>query len=173
MLFDVLVLRKGIRSSVVIDPLRECIYFPEADAQLGNIHRREKALYGLFLMEIPGGGINFRMPTSHQQLERYEVRMKSIMIKYRKIYHMFGGEEANAPDITRQEIRLPMISLIKKQLSELKDILYHVEDYMIQRNFFGNYVVGIPASLCFCCGVEKTEIKLLSDSDEWRKISAI
>lgn len=41
-------LRKGVKSSVVIDTLKEQIYFPEADVKLEKIHRREKALYALF-----------------------------------------------------------------------------------------------------------------------------
>lgn len=44
-IFDILMLRKGVKSSVVIDTVREQIYFPEADVKLEKIHRREKALY--------------------------------------------------------------------------------------------------------------------------------
>ena len=44
-IFDILMLRKGVKSSVVIDTLKEQIYFPEADVKLEKIHRREKALY--------------------------------------------------------------------------------------------------------------------------------
>ena len=160
-------LRKGIKSAVVLDPSRERIYFPEADVKLNKIHRREKALYALFLMESASGGINFSPPESPKQLERYEKRMKAIMHKYQLIYRMF------APNIEIPEIRLPMISLLKKQLSQLKDILYHVDDYMIQRNIYGNYSVNIPASLCCCCGVERTDIKLLSESEDWIRIAAI
>lgn len=93
--------------------------------------------------------------------------------KYQLIYRMFGGDSEKAPNIEIPEIRLPMISLLKKQLSQLKDILYHVDDYMIQRNIYGNYSVNIPASLCCCCGVERTDIKLLSESEDWIRIAAI
>lgn len=172
-IFDILMLRKGIKSAVVLDPSRERIYFPEADVKLNKIHRREKALYALFLMESASGGINFSPPESPKQLERYEKSMKAIMHKYQLIYRMFGGDSEKAPNIEIPEIRLPMISLLKKQLSQLKDILYHVDDYMIQRNIYGNYSVNIPASLCCCCGVERTDIKLLSESEDWIRIAAI
>ncbi len=38
-IFDILMLRKGVKSTVVIDPNRERIYFPEADVKLGKIHK--------------------------------------------------------------------------------------------------------------------------------------
>lgn len=172
-IFDILMLRKGIRSSVVLDPLRERICFPEADAQIEKIHRREKALYALFILESASGGINFNKPQSPKQLDRYEKRMKAIMHKYKLIYKMFGGDEDKAPNIEISEIRLPMISLLKKQLSKLRDVLSNVDDYMIQRNMFGNYAVNIPPSLCCCCGFEKTDIKQIAESEEWMKISAL
>ena len=93
LIFDILMLCKGVRSTVVIDPLRERICFPDADAKIDKIHRREKALYALFLLESSSGGINFNKPESPSQLERYQKRMKAIMTKYRMIYRMFGGEE--------------------------------------------------------------------------------
>ena len=86
---------------------------------------------------------------------------------------MFGGDECKAPNIEITEIRLPMISLLKKQLSKLGEVLYHVDDYIIHRNIYGNYAVSIPPSLCCCCGIEKTDIKLLTESDDWIRISAL
>lgn len=172
-IFDILMLRIGVRSSIVIDTLRECIYFPEADVRIEKIHRREKALYALFVLESASGGINFNKPQTPKQLDRYEKRMKAIMRKYQIIYRMFGGDEDKAPNIEISEIRLPMISLLKKQLSRLKNTLYHVDDYMIQRNIYGNYSINIPASLCCCNGIEKTDIKQIADSEEWMKILAL
>ena len=64
LIFDILMLRKSVRSSVVVDPMRERIYFPEADVMLEKVHRREKALYALFLMESASGGINFNQRIS-------------------------------------------------------------------------------------------------------------
>lgn len=172
-IFDILMLRKGVRSQVVIDPLRERIYFPEADVKIENIHRREKALYALFIMESVSGGINFNKPQSSKQLDRYERRISAIKQKYTIIYGMFGGEADKVPNIEIPEIRLPMISLLKKQISRLGDVLYHVEDYMIQRNVYGNYSVNIPSSLCCCCGLDKTDITIMSETEKWMKISAL
>jgi len=172
-IFDIFMLRKGVRSPVVLDPLRERIYFSEADVTFANIHRREKALYALFLLESASGGINFNPPKSAKQLEKYEKRMKAIIRKYQLIYRMFGGEPEKAPNIEIPEIRLPMISLLKRQLTQMKDILYNVESYMIQRNIYGNYAISIPTSLCCCYGIDKTDIKLLSESEDWIRIAAI
>lgn len=172
-IFDILMLRKGVRSAVVLDPLRERIYFPEADVKIEKIHRREKALYALFVLESASGGINFNKPQSPKQMDRYEKRMKAIMCKYQLIYRKFGGDGDKAPNIVIPEIRLPMISLLKKQLSKLSDVLYHVDDYMIQRNIYGNYAVNIPTSLCCCVGSKATDIKQISDSEGWMKISAL
>lgn len=106
-------------------------------------------------------------------MERYEKRMKAIIHKYQLIYRMFGGDEDKAPNIGVPEIRLPMISLLKRQLSKLDNVLYHVDDYMIQRNIYGNYAVNISSSLCLCCGAEKNDIKLFTESEDWIKIAAL
>lgn len=170
-IFDILMLRKGIKSSIVIDPMGEQIFFPEADARMEKIHRREKALYALFLLESRSGGINFNKPKSAKQLERYTKRMAAIQKKYRMIYRMFGGEEEKAPNLEIPEIRLPMISLLKRQLQKMKDLLYLVDNYTIQRNIYGNYSINIPFEMC-CC-YEKNEIKQIADSQIWMNISAL
>ena len=172
-IFDIIMLRKGIRSTVVIDSLREQIYFPEADVKIEKIHRREKALYALFLLESRSGGVNFNKPTSPKQLERYTKRMAAIQKKYKAIYRMFGGEAEKAPNLEISEIRLPMISLLNKQIRKSGDILYHIDDYTIKRNIFGNYGVSLPNDLCCCCEDAKTDIKLISDSETWQRISAL
>lgn len=172
-IFDILMIRRGVKSPVVIDPFRERIYFPEAEVSLEKVHRREKALYALLLMESASGGISFNKPTSSTQFERHEKRMKAVMRKYQLIYRMFGGEEEKAPNITLPDIRLPMISLIKKQLLKLDRAIHHIEDYTIQRNLYGNYGVRIPSSLCYCCGSDKTDIKPLTESTEWVRIAAL
>lgn len=172
-IFDLYMLRKGIKSAVVIDVYRETIRFPEADAKIEKLHRREKALYALFLLESASGGINFSKPTSVHQLVKYQKRIEAVQKKYRLIYKKFGGEPQKAPDLSKPETRLPMIALIKKQLKALGDVLYHVDDYMIQRNVFGNYCVNISPSLCCYCGVDTSDICKLSDSEEWQRISAL
>lgn len=172
-IFDLYMLRKGVKSAVVIDVYRETIRFPEADVRIEKLHRREKALYALFLLESASGGINFSKPASARQLAKYQKRIESVQMKYRLIYKKFGGEPQKAPDISKPETRLPMIALIKKQLKTLSDVLYHVDDYMIQRNVFGNYCVSISPSLCCYCGVDMNDIYKLSDSEEWQRISAL
>ena len=171
--FDIYMLRKGIKSPVVIDIYRESVRFPEADVKIEKLHRREKALYALFLLESASGGINFSKPATPHQLARYQKRMDAVQEKYRLIYKKFGGDPQKAPNISIPEIRLPMIALIKKQLRAVGDVLYHTENYMIQRNMFGNYCVNIPPSLCCYCGTDETDIHRLSDSEEWQKIAAL
>lgn len=171
-IFDILMLRKGIQSRVVIDTFNDRIYFPDADVVMEKIHRREKALYALFLLESASGGINFNKPTLPDQLERYKKRMADIQAKYKMIYKMFGGEESAAPNLEISEIRLPMISLLKRQLLKLGDVLYHVDDYVIQRNAYGNYSVGISSDQC-CCNGAKGDFLPLSESEVWKRISAL
>ena len=174
-LFEMLMLRKGVKSVVVIDPARERISFPEADATLENVHRKEKALYALFLMESASGGVNFNKPQpgTPKQMERYKRNMDRLMKKYRIIYRKFGGDADKTPDIRVYEKRAPMMSLIKKQLLILGDTLFHVEDYVIQRNFFGNYSVNIASSLCYIADMQDCGITLLLDDKEWKHIAAI
>lgn len=172
-IFDLHVLRKGIKSTVVIDTCREAIRFPEADAKMNKLHRREKALYALFLLESASGGINFSKPTTPRGLAKYEKRMEAVQEKYKIIYRMFGGEPEKAPNLSVPETRLPMIALIKRQLKTLGDVLFRVDDYMVQRNVFGNYCVNIPPSLCCCCEANENDIYKLSDSGKWQRIAAL
>ena len=172
-IFDIYMLRKGIKSHVVIDVYRETIRFSEADIKIEKLHRREKALYALFMLESASGGINFSKPTTPNGLARYQKRMAAVQEKYRIIYKKFGGEPLKAPNLSISEIRLPMIALIKRQLKALGDVLYHVDDYMIQRNMFGNYCINIPPALCCFCGVNTNDIYKLSDSEEWQRILAL
>lgn len=172
-IFDIYMLRKGIKSRVVIDIYRETIRFSEADIKIEKLHRREKALYALFMLESASGGINFSKPTTPNGLARFQKRMAAVQEKYSLIYKKFGGEPQKAPNLSVSEIRLPMIALIKKQLKALGDVLYHVDDYMIQRNVFGNYCINISPSLCCYCGVNANDIYKLSDSEEWQRISAL
>lgn len=174
-IFDILMLRKGVKSSVVVDPAREAIVFPEAGVKLDKVHRKEKALYALFLMESASGGINFTKPKpgTPRQMERYERRMDQLMRKYSIIYRKFGGDIAKTPDIRIYEKRAPMLSLLKKQITLLGDVLYNVDDYVVQRNFYGNYAVKIPPALCYCADRSGDGITLLSEDDEWKNISAL
>lgn len=173
-IFDILMLHKGERSRVVIDSLRERIYFPEADRKIEGIHRREKALYALLLLESASGGLNFSKPESAKQIERYNKRIAALQKKYEIIYHKFGGDGQKAPNISIPEIRNPMMALLRKQLSKLEEVLLHIEDYSIRRNIYGNYSVNVPVDLC-CCYVdgEINTIIPLNESEEWKQIAAL
>lgn len=170
-IFDILMLRRGIKSSVVVDAAREIISFPEADVQLSKIHRREKALYALFLLESANGGINFNKPQSAHQLERYAQRMKAVKRKYQIIYKMFGGDEEKVPNIELSEIRLPMISLLKREITQLGETLHHIDDYFIQRNAYGNYTVNLPPDYCCCIPFDSDTPQPMSAVEEWIKIA--
>ena len=172
-IFDILMLRRGIKSKVVVDTARETISFPEADIQLSRVHRREKALYALFLLESAHGGINFNKPQSAKHLERYERHMKAVKRKYQIIYKMFGGDVDKAPNIEVSEIRLPMISLLKKEIMRLDDTLHHIDDYLIQRNTCGNYSINLAPDLCCCITSDRTEPQPIHEAEEWIKIAAI
>lgn len=172
-IFDLYMFRKGVKSKVVIDVYRSEIRFPEVDMVLGNLHRREKALYALFLLESASGGINFNKPTAAKKIERYNKRIAAIQLKYGIIYAKFGGDAKKAPNLAISEVRLPMISLIKKSIGELRDVLSHFEDYSIKRNIYGNYAVGIPSALCYYSGISINDIKPLFDVEEWVRISAL
>ena len=172
-LLELLMLRKGIKSSVLIDSMKGEISFPEADVCVDKLHRREKALYALFLVESPSGGINFTKPATPKQYERYQRRMKALQEKYGLIYEKFGGDRENAPRLEVPEIRLPMISLIKRQINKLGNVLYHVDDYIIHRNIYGNYGVGISANNCLCRDFDQTEILPIEESKSWQRIIAL
>ncbi|MFS6555310.1 hypothetical protein VPJ68_07470, partial [Parabacteroides distasonis] len=65
-----------------------------------------------------------------------------------------------------------MMALLKKQLLKMKDILLDVDDYIICRNAYGNYNVGIPSQLC-CCYDTDDNIVPLMETKEWRDISIL
>ena len=121
--FDIFTDRKGVRSSVVIDLFHGEILLPEAEIKLSKLHRREKALYALFLLESGSGGINFSKPENAKALKRFDHRMQLIQLKYEMIYEGFGGDKSRAPKIYLSENRLPMLSLIKQQIRQIGELL--------------------------------------------------
>ena len=172
-IFDSFIYKKGIRSSVVVDLVHGEIMLPEADSKISGLHRREKALYALFLLESSSGGINFNKPNGVKSLDKYNHRMAAIQRKYEIIYENFGGERSKAPQIELPENRLPMISLIKRQFRQLGDLLNQPDDYLIQRNLFGNYCVTIPPELCLCLDTATASIKSFEESEFWGKLLAM
>lgn len=172
-LLDLHLLQKGIRSTVLVDTVSGDICFPEADVKVEKLHRREKALYALFLIESSSGGVNFDKPKNASQLKRYEKRIKALQEKYGLIYKEFGGDKENAPNLEIPEIRLPMISLIKRQISKLGETLHHVDDYLIQRNVYGNYGVRVELGSCFCRTFTEPEPVRLEEAESWQRIMAL
>ena len=172
-IFDSFIYKKGIRSSVVVDLVHGDILLPEADSKISGLHRREKALYALFLLESSSGGINFNKPSGAKSLDRYNHRMAAIQRKYEILYENFGGERAKAPQIELPENRLPMISLIKRQFRQLGDLLNQPDDYLVQRNMFGNYCVTIPPELCLCFDTATASIRPFEESEFWGQLLAM
>ena len=99
--------------------------------------------------------------------------MAAIQRKYEILYENFGGERAKAPQIELPENRLPMISLIKKQFRQLGDLLNQPDDYLVQRNLFGNYCVTIPPELCLCFDTATATIRPFEESEFWGQLLAM
>lgn len=144
-IFEILLLQKSIECHLLVDFIHGKISFPEIDITLSGIHRKEKALYTLFIYEaghdaffnedgniIQNGGINFTPPSNPKQLAKFNRRMELLQRKYAKIYAAFGGEEETAPDISRADIRLPMLAVIKRVISKHSEKIYDVNRFIIQ-----------------------------------------
>jgi hypothetical protein len=172
-IFDALVYKKGIRSRIVVDVVHGDIILPEAEIKIAGLYRREKALYALFLLESSTGGINFNKPLGKKSVEKYNRRMGIIQNKYEIIYENFGGDRSKAPIIENPETRLPMISHIKRQFRQLGDLLNQPDDYLIQRNQFGNYCVTIPPELCQCFDMQSNRICSFEESNFWSRLLAM
>lgn len=171
--FDTFISRKGIRSSVVVDLIHGNILLPEAGVKVEGLHRREKALYALFLLESKSGGINFNRPVGVKLLERYNRRMEIIQQKYDILYENFGGERGKAPKLDVSTTRLPMIALIKRQIRALGDLLDQGDDYLVQRNMYGNYCVKLPPELCKYFEATTLTNNSFTESDFWRRLLAM
>lgn len=169
-LLDFIMVRKGIRSNVLIDTNIGEIVFPESGVKIENLHRKEKALYALFLVESWKGGINFTKPLTIKQFERHERSLRKLQKKYNLIYEKFGGDREKAPHLDDEKIRLPMISLIKRQISKLSDVLYPVDDYIISRNMYGIYGVKVPVEKCLCMDFGEKQAKPIKESAFWQRI---
>ena len=173
LIFDSLIYQSGVRSSVVVNIVCGEIFFPEIDAKISGLSRREKALYALILSESASGGINFSKPDGGKSLEKYNRRIGALQTKYRMIYKNFGGESENAPLLEVSTNRNPMISKIKNQIRLISNQLNRPDDYLVQRNEFGNYCVALPPELCLCYDAQTNSICPMKESDFWRKLQAM
>lgn len=166
-LLDIFLVRRNIRSSIHLDPYKEEITFPDIDAKATGMHRREKALYALFLCQGPDG-INFTRPRTAADLDRFNRRMKRVQKRYAAIYEMFGGDRATAPDLSIPEIRRPMISRLKLSLKKIT-ALYNPDDYTITSNPDGSIAVHIEPENVFVRTIDHSSPTPLKDSPLYRK----
>ena len=157
-LLDIFLVRRNIRSGIVIDPYREEIRFPDIDAVASGMHRREKALYALMLCQ-GSAGINFNSPRSGAELKRYEARMKRFQARYAAVYELFGGTRETAPDLTQPEIRRPIMACIRRSIGRL-DALYNREDYTVTKDAEGSFAVHVEPQLIFVASLDGHEVPL-------------
>lgn len=146
-LFDIYTIRNGVVSSLVVNLSKSSIYLPELELRLDGLRRKEKAFYIMLLVATPQGGINFESPQTSSQMQVFDKRNAATMQLYGKIYEALGGNKATAPDIINSEIRLPIISNIKKNIRALEGKLRNVEDYNVRKNELGTYSVPLSSTL--------------------------
>lgn len=157
-LLDIFLIRKNVRSRLFIQPYTEEIIFPDIDEKLTKLHRREKALYVLLLIMSSEGGINFSQPKTAKQLANHDKYMQRVQKKYQTIYEYLGGDIA--PDLRQPEIRRPIISCLKKSLSNLDGILYNFEDYSITKDEYGTLKVALELEAQYLYNANKGYIQL-------------
>jgi hypothetical protein len=157
-IIDLCLMKDNNKSIVLLDTIDQKIKFPDINEELG-VHRAEKALYVLLLSESIISGLNFNQPVNIQQKKKYEERAERIMRKYKKIYHMFGGNQDNAPDIMDPTIRNPKIAKINKYIDKLERKLSSPEDYKIRRTNDGLYKINLESNMIYSRGKNSENCK--------------
>lgn len=170
-LLDIFLVRRNIRSAILLNPYKEEIFFPDIDSKAVGLHRRERALYALLLCQ-GADGINFSAPKSSDALAKYNRRMKRIQQRYSTIYEMFGGEKEAAPDLSAPEIRRPIFSCLKRSIKNLQ-ALYNPDDYNITKSDDGSYSVNVEPELVYVCQLDSDEPIPLHKSGMYLKWSKI
>lgn len=184
--FEILLLQKAVMCHLEIDFVHGSLSFPEIDVTLSGLHRKEKALYTLFVFEacLSGlrnegggtqlsGGINFTPPESARLLQKFNRRMKLLQRKYAKIYAAFGGEEKSAPDITKAEIRLPMISGIRRSINKQSEKIYDAQRFMVTRDKNGFYGISANPDMFLYKDFHNPEGESFIDSPLFEQLSAL
>lgn len=166
-LLDIFLIRKNIRSRIIIDPYKEEISFPDIDAKATGLHRRERALYALLLCS-GADGLNFNQPKSGEGLAKYNRRMSRIQAGYRAIYTMFGGAGDSAPDLSEPTIRRPIFACLKRSLRNLPS-LYNPEDYNVTKSRDGIFWVNVDRNLIYVKELDSDEPRPLTDSVMYRR----
>jgi len=167
-LLDIFLNRKNVRSNLYVHPFKEEILFLDIDTKLDKLHRREKSLYMLFLVYSTEGGINFNLPKSAKQLASYNRKLERLQKQYQTIYGAFGG--GIAPDLSRPEIRRPIIACLRRSLFSLKDRLYNADDYMVNKNEFGFLNVNIEKELIYLYDIELDDYVVMIESKLYQKL---
>ena len=170
-LLDIFLVRRNIRSTVLVNPWREEIVFPDIDSRAMGLHRRERALYALLLC-YGSDGINFSAPEKADAFDRYTRRMKRIQERYRVIYEMFGGAGDSAPDLAAPEIRRPIFSCLRRSLKNLQG-LYNAEDYNITKRGDGSFSVNVEPELVFVAQPDSGSPVPLRESEMYRRWASI
>lgn len=148
-LLDIFLVRKNIRSKIIIDPNREEILLPDIDQKLSGLSRRDKAMYALFLILMKYGGFSFNCPMTHKQIQQYNDKLAKFKKQYEIVYGFMGGDKEKVPDVSSAEIRRPIFSRIKKSLISMSEMLYNVDDYLITKNSYGTYNVNVESDAIY------------------------
>jgi len=165
-IMDLCLMKENSMSIVLLDTLKQKIRFPEINEEL-KVSRSEKALYALVLAESITGGLNLNRPITAKQKKIHEEKIAKLMKKYGKIYHFFGGEVDNVPNLMDPTIRNPKISKINKCITGLEGKLTSPDDYMIQRTSEGLYKINVDSSMVYCSDIDPTP---WMQSERWRTI---
>jgi len=168
-IMDLCLMKDNSKSKILLDTFNQKIKFVDINEEL-KVSKSEKALYVLILAESLSGGANFNPSANPKYQELYRTRVKRLTKKFAKIYHMFGGDADNAPDIFDQKIRSPKISKINKHLENFNSKLSSPEDYMIQRTSEGLYRIKIDNSMIFCSDNDPMP---WMQSEKWKIILSI
>ena len=150
-LFDVYVIQKGVRSNLLVDFVKERFILPGLGREIKGLHRRDKALYALLLIENERGGLDFSLPTKANQQAAYKRRMASIQAKYTQLYIAFNGDKNSVPNLEVPEIRRPIVSNIRRRIKAMSDELHNAEDYNALSDSRGNLSVNLPSELVDVC----------------------
>ncbi|MBD5370729.1 MAG: hypothetical protein HDR80_06230 [Bacteroides sp.] len=170
-LLDIFLIRRNIRSTVLIDLRDDEISFPEIDEKAKGLHRRERALYTLLLCQ-GSLGLDLSAPGKGEPLDAYDRRMQRLQRRYAAIYGMLGGDCESAPDLTVPEIRRPIMSCLRGSLKKLT-ALYNPQDYNVTKNSDGSFGVYVEPELVFVRGWEAEDPVPLRESGIFRRWAAL
>ncbi|MBD5329315.1 MAG: hypothetical protein HDS03_05460 [Bacteroides sp.] len=164
-LLDIFLVRRNIRSRVLIDPYKSRISFPDIDANDNKLTRRDRAFYTLMLC-YGRDGMNFRTPTNKHERELYERRMARMQKQYTMLYEMFGGDPKTVPDLAAR--RSTLVSHIRNMIRDL-DALYNKDDYSVSSDR-SVYTVHLEQDKVWVMEADSDEPVALVHSKLYRRI---